>query len=404
MNMNNNWKYKFLTIWFGQSISFLTSAVLQMALIWHLSVSTESAAILSFASIVAFLPNAVLGLFAGTLVDRWNKKIAMIGADLFIATVSLALAIYGLYAEIPIWLVLVILFVRSIGTSIHTPAINAVTPLIVPEDKLTKCSGYTQTVQSIGYMAGVAIAAILYPICSLSTIVMFDVVGAVFASITTSFVKIPSNPTAQRQEKTNLLLEMKEGFNVIRKNEGVFALICIGAIFMFIYSPINALFPLITLGHFNGSTMHASITEVTFSIGMLIGGMVLGVWGGFKNRGYTIVSAIALMGVAITLSGILPSSGFWIFAVLCIVMGFAVSFYSGPQVALIQEKIDIQYLGRVFGFFGSVTSFAMPAGLILSGLFADKLGVNNWFILCGIACISLAVVSLCFKSVRNTNK
>lgn len=82
--MNKNWKLKFYTIWTGQAISILSSAVLQMALIWHLTAKTGSAAVLSLASCAGFLPNAVLGLFAGAMVDRWNRKFTMIGADLFL--------------------------------------------------------------------------------------------------------------------------------------------------------------------------------------------------------------------------------------------------------------------------------------------------------------------------------
>ncbi len=127
--MNKTWKAKFFTIWLGQAISVLSSSVLQMALIWHLSLKTGSAAILSLASMAGFLPTALLGIFAGTLVDRWSRKLTIIGADLFIALVSLTLVIVALFAEIPVWLVLVILFIRSIGTAFHTPAISAITPL-----------------------------------------------------------------------------------------------------------------------------------------------------------------------------------------------------------------------------------------------------------------------------------
>lgn len=402
--MNNNWKYKFFTIWFGQTISFLTSAILQMALIWHLSLKTESAAILSLASIVSFLPTAILGIFAGTLVDRWNKKLVMIGADLFIAATSFVLVIYALIADVPTWLVLVILFIRSIGTAFHSPAINAVTPLIVPEDKLTKSSGYTQMVQSVGYMVGVAVAAILYPIMSISGLVMIDVAGAVFASVTTALVKIPSKDISKVTEGTKFISEMKEGYRAFKTNKGVFTLLWIGAIYMFTYSPINALFPLMSLSHFHGDTTKASFVEVAFSLGMLIGGMILATWGGLKNRGYTIIISIATMGIAIGVSGMLPVGGFWIFVFMCVIMGFSVPFYTGPQVALMQEKIDAQYLGRVFGLYGSIMSFSMPLGLILSGLLADKIGVNLWFILCGLACIILAFISLRFKSIRNIDR
>src|SRR5215470_15693117 len=111
----NNWKLKFLVIWSGQAISILSSAILQMALIWHLTITTGSALILSLASVAGFLPMALLGSFAGAFVDRWNRKITMIGADLFIAGISLSLVIYTFFAELSIWFVMAVLFLRSVG-------------------------------------------------------------------------------------------------------------------------------------------------------------------------------------------------------------------------------------------------------------------------------------------------
>lgn len=401
--MNKNWRTRFLVIWLGQAVSILTSSVLQMALIWHLSLQTKSAAILSLASIAGFLPTAVLGLIAGTLVDRWNHKLTMIGADLFIALVGLLLAVAALFGELPVWLVLCVLFVRSIGTAFHAPAISAVTPLLVPEDKLTRCSGYTQSLQSIGYMAGTALAALLYPIWSLSGMVMLDVLGALAASVATGLVRIPAPAApaeASAAQKPDIWADMREGYRAVKTNRGIFALLWIAGGFMFLYSPINALFPLMSLGHFGGTTAEASIAEIAFSAGMLIGGVILGMWGGFSNRAYTIVCAMALMGAAIGGSGLLPGSGFWAFAVLCAVMGLSVPFYMGPQTALMQQKLDPQVLGRVFGLYGSVMSFAMPLGLVLSGLFADRVGVSNWFLLCGAASVVLAVFTVSLKSVR----
>jgi DHA3 family macrolide efflux protein-like MFS transporter len=144
-----NWKKSFFTIWAGQAVSLITSAVLQMALIWYITFRTNSAAALSLASIIAFLPQAVLGPFIGVLIDRWNRKTIMIVSDLFIAAVAGVMAIIGIYGEIPVWGVMVVLGIRSIGTAFHTPSLSAVTPLIVPEDSLTKYAGFSQSLSSV---------------------------------------------------------------------------------------------------------------------------------------------------------------------------------------------------------------------------------------------------------------
>ncbi|CUX24888.1 macrolide efflux MFS transporter Mef(A) [Clostridium sp. C105KSO13] len=395
-----NWKFKFFAIWAGQAVSLITSAILQMAIIFYLTEKTGSAMILSMASLVGFLPYAVLGPAIGVLVDRHDRKKIMISADLMIAAAGAVLVVIALYMEIPVWTVMTVLFIRSIGTAFHSPALNAVTPLLVPEEQLTKCAGYSQALQSVSYILSPAAAAFLYSVWKLNEIILIDVLGAVIASITVAFVKIPKLTAAQQSLRRNFIKEMQEGFRVLKENKGLFSLLLIGTLYMFVYMPINALYPLISMDYFNGTPMHVSITEIAYASGMLIGGVVLGTLGRCKKRVLLMSVSIFIMGASLAVSGLLPPSGFVIFAICCAVMGLSVPFYSGVQTALFQEKIKPEFLGRVFSLTGSIMSLAMPAGLILSGGFADKIGVNRWFLISGVLIMGIAIVCPRVAEVR----
>lgn len=399
-----HWKRNYAILWGGQAVSLLTSSILQMALIWHLTAATQSALVLSMASLAGFLPSAVLGAVAGTLVDRTSRKAAMVGADLFIAAVSLVLVFAAMDGELPIWLILTVLAVRSVGTAFHTPAISATTPLIVPAEQLTRCAGYTQSLQTISFIAGTAIVGILYPIWTISGMVALDVAGAVVACLAVAMIPIPEVEKQAAAAKSSLWYETKEGYKILRQQKGLFAILCSAAIFMILYSPINALFPLMSLDHFGGTTVQASIAEIAFAVGMLVGGLLLGVKGGFRRRGFGIPFSVALMGLPICLSGLLPPSGFWLFAALCVVMGLSCPIYNAPVTALMQERVPPEYLGRVFGLYGSVCSLAMPIGLVLSGAFADRVGTPRWFVITGALCVLLAVGMYLTPSIRNIDE
>ena len=386
------WKRDFFTIWTGQAISLFTSAILQMAIIFYLTEKTGSAMVLSIASLVGFLPYAVFGPMIGVLVDRYDRKKIMIGADLIIAAAGAAMAIIALYMELPVWMVMIVLFIRSIGTAFHSPALSAVTPLLVPEEQLTRCAGYSQSLQSISYILSPAAAAFLYSVWELNAIIAIDVLGAVIACITVALVRIPKLSLKKQSLEQNFMKEMKEGLVVLKENKGLFALLLIGTLYMFVYMPINALYPLISMEYFEGTPMHVSVTEIAYASGMLAGGLLLGLFGSFKKRIVLITASIFMMGASLTISGLLPTSGFVIFVVCCAIMGFSVPFYSGVQTALFQEKIKPEYLGRVFSLTGSIMSLAMPVGLILSGIFADRIGVNNWFLISGILIVGIAIV------------
>lgn len=252
MEKIRNWKQDFYTIWAGQAVSLITSGVLQMAIIWHLTNTTGSAMVLSMATLVGFLPQAVLGSAIGVLVDRWNRKMVMIGADVIIACAGLVLTVISLSAELPVWIVMLILFIRSVGTAFHSPALSAVTPLLVPEEQLVKCAGYTQSIQSASFILSPAIAAFLYAKWGLNSAVALDVFGAIIACITVAMVHIPKQPIEALQQE-NFFTELRIGYNAIRQNKALFTLLWIGAINMFIYMPINALFPLMSMNYFEGS-------------------------------------------------------------------------------------------------------------------------------------------------------
>lgn len=166
----------------------------------------------------------------------------------------------------------------------------------------------------------------------------------------------------------------------------------------------SPLYPLITMEYFRGTPISVSITEVVYASGMLVGGVLLGLLGGYKKRVILITISIFMMGISLAVSGLLPRNGFVLFAVCCLAMGLSVPFYAGVQTSLFQEKIKPEFLGRVFSLMGSIISLAMPVGLILSGLFADKIGVNNWFLISGILIVGIGVACPLVPAVKSLDE
>lgn len=144
---NRGWKAQFAILWAGQAVSMLTSSVLQMSIVWYITLKTGSAAVLSAATLIAFVPQAILGTFTGAYIDRYNRKTVLIAADLFIAFISLVLVISGYIGEISIAFLLLLAGIRSIGAAFHYPTLQAITPLIVPKEYLTKYAGYAKGVR-----------------------------------------------------------------------------------------------------------------------------------------------------------------------------------------------------------------------------------------------------------------
>ena len=128
MSTKRHWKRNYFTILIGQTFSQVTSGALQMAIVFYLTLKTGSSMVLSMATMMGFLPQAVLGPFIGTLIDRHSRKKIMITSDLVIAGAAAILAVIATYRELPVWMIMLVLLIRSIGTAFHTPASGAITP------------------------------------------------------------------------------------------------------------------------------------------------------------------------------------------------------------------------------------------------------------------------------------
>ncbi len=396
--MENNWRRKILTIWFGQSISMLTSSVFQMCIVWYLTIETGSASVLTYGVIAAYVPQAVIGMFTGVFVDRFDKKKIIILSDLFIASVSLILAVVASAGELPVLMVFFVLAVRSMGTALHEPATQSLTPLLVPEAYLTKYAGYSQTFMIVSHLISPGLSLFLNSILPLHYIVFLDVIGALIAVLFIAPVKIKKQTPIKR--KIHLITDFKEGLGALKRTKGMITLMVVGMLYCIIYAPVGTLYPHITMVYFEQGTDMAASIEFISAIGSLIGSLLLGWLGAKLNRFLGLIFSMMGYGIGLVITGFLPTSGIWFFAGISLLMGITIPIYYGIITAIFQLKVEEEYLGRAFAISQSANDLAMPIGLIISGHFADIIGANVLFLILGILTVILSLSVLGMKSVR----
>lgn len=397
-----NWKRRFVFLSVGQAASMLTSSILQIAIVWHLTQRTESAAIVTMSTLAAYLPRAVLGMFTGALIDRFDRKKILILSDLGIALAALLLALVALNMEIPIWLIFGILCIRSVGAAFHTPSFQAIVPTIVPKEQLARCAGITQGFESISLILSPALAAVLFNLWHFSAIIFLDVVGALVAITIVFCLSIPKNKRHDCGTKFHVWQDTKEGFLVLRREKGLMAILIISTIYAFIYFPIGSLYPLITMTYFGGSVADSSVVEIVFSSGTLVGALLLGVVGNKLHKVRGITASIGVYGLGLTLAGLLSPEGLLPFILLSGVMGLTLPFFYGLRTAIFQSRVPSEYLGRVLSLSYSAGLFAGPLGLLMGGGVSELIGVNYCFFICGVLAVCLAIVMVAMPSVRNS--
>lgn len=386
----------FLTLWIGQALSLLGSQLVQFALIWYLTSTTGSATILAVASLVGLLPQVILGPFIGPLIDRWNRKRIMLAADFVVALATAVLALLFWTGTVEVWQILALLFVRALGGAFHYPAFSASTVLMVPEQHLTRIQGLNQALMGGLNIIGAPLGALLLEIMPMQGILAIDIVTAMIAIGVLIFIKVPQ-PAKRESAETGVASTYKEdlvaGLRYVQRWRGLLYLIGLAVLLNFLLTPAFALLPLLVTDHFNGSALQLGLLESTFGVGVLIGGIGLGVWGGFKRRIVTSLIGLILLGSGVVALGMAPATLFVMALGAALLVGLAQVMTNGPIMALFQAVIAPDMQGRVMTLTVSMTTAMTPIGLMVAGPVSDLLNVRIWFVGAGTACILVAVIA-----------
>jgi DHA3 family macrolide efflux protein-like MFS transporter len=378
----------FFIIWTGQAFSLLGSQLVQFAIVWWLTKTTGSPTMLAMATLAALLPQILIGPFAGALVDRWNRRTVMIVADSGIALATLVLAILFWLKIAGVWYVYVLLLIRATGAAFHWPAMTASTTLMVPGKYLARIAGLNQTLSGVAAIFIPPLGALAIEVLSLQGVLLIDVATAIPAVVTLLFIAIPQPSRTVAPEtvgrKPKVWAELREGWNFIWNWKALLMLAVIAIMINMLGRAAASLSPLLVLQHFEGGPLELGWWQSAIGIGSVMGGVVLGVWGGFKRRVVTQNLALAVDGLAIIVIALCPKEAFLLAVVVVFFVAFLETMALGLGGAIFQTTVPPEMQGRVFSLLMSVTQALAPLGLLLAGPTAEAFGVPFWWVLTGI--------------------
>jgi DHA3 family macrolide efflux protein-like MFS transporter len=399
------WAPRFFTIWTGQAFSLFGSQLVSFAIIWWLTQTTGSATVLATASLVGLLPQVILGPFAGTLVDRWSRRITMIVADGLIALATIVLAVLFALGHVQIWQVYTLLFIRSVCGGFHWPAMQASTTLMVPKEHLTRIQGLNQMLQGGMSIISAPLGALLLALLPMAGILAIDVVTALLAIIPLFFFQVPQPERNDLQPdalgKSTFWQDFRAGLSYVWGWPGLMLIGVMATVINFLLTPAFTLLPILITKHFNGQALQLATLESFYGIGIIVGGLVLSAWGGFKRRILTSLVGLLAMGVGCLVMGLLPPSAFVIAVVVGLYLGIVNPIVNGPLLAAVQAAVAPEMQGRVFTLIGTMAAAMSPIGLIIAGPIADKLGVQTWFIIGGIVTGLMGIASLFIPAIMH---
>lgn len=386
-----NWKRNIILFLSSQTISLFGSLLVQYAIMWHITLTTESGLMMTLFIVCGFIPTFLLSPVAGVWADRYNRKKLIIIADAMIAISTFVLAIVFLTGYKEIWLLFVMSAIRAVGAGIQTPAVGAILPQIVPADKLTQVNGVNGTLQAIMMFVAPMASAALLTMATLEAIFFIDVITAAIAILTLLlFFKIPVHVKASAKQTTSYLADFKQGLTYIQQHPYLKSFFLFFAVFFVLMAPASFLTPLQVTRTFGDDVWRLTAIEIAFSIGMMAGGAIIASWGGFRNKVHTMAFASLIMAICTFALGLAPF--FWLYLVFMGTFGIAVPLFNTPTTVLIQERVDESYLGRIFGIFSMISTSMMPIGMLIFGPIADVIAIEWLLIGTGLLMIVISLL------------
>ena len=387
----------------------LGSHLVGFAFVWYLTEKTGSATVLTIGNLMQLLPSVLIAPIAGALVDRWNRKVVMAVFDSITALITLIIAVLFILEIEMVWHIFLAIFIRSACGQFQWAAMTASTSLMVPKQHLSRIQGANQTLQGVMNILGPALGALLIAALPTQGILLIDVSTAFVAVGVLMLFKIPqplrkADSTSHTTKKPSVFQDLAEGWKYIIGWPGLFAIILLAMLVNFLTTPAFSLLPLVITQHFGKGAYELGLFNSLFGIGLVVGGLVLSVWGGFKNRILTSLSALSLSGFALLAIGIAPVNLFLMALIGMGAFGFLNPIVNGPLFAVMQEKVEPEIQGRVFSFIGAGASLASPLGLLIAGPVSDATNSQFWFVLAGIITIVAGIVGFFIPQIVELGK
>lgn len=392
----------FTLLWAGQVVSMLGSAMTWFAFTiwaWQATGSTTSLAIISFS---AYFPSALLSPLAGTFVDRWNRKLVMMLSDTGTAFGTLTALLLYATNNLQIWHVYVIAILAGSFTAFQYPASTAAMTTMLPKEQYARANGMLGLSSALSWILAPVFAAALLGVIDMSGILIIDLITYLIAFVTLLYIRVPNPEVSEvgSQSRGTVWQETRFGFRYIRERPSLYGLVALfmaANIFLAIGATLMA--PKVLAETGNNASALAAVQSVG-AVGGVIGGTVLSLWGGPRQRIHGVLSG----GISVCLLGIVwlgGSRALMFLAIGSFFFSFFEPFIEGNNLSIWQSKVEADVQGRVFSARQLLVQLPYLFGTLLGGYLADTNAISSVLIFAGIGGALVFLFGYFFSNVRN---
>ncbi|MCE7736188.1 MAG: MFS transporter [Candidatus Heimdallarchaeota archaeon] len=387
-------QYYFFMI--GQLQSILGSTIVQFVIIWWITLTYKRADYLAIGAFLGFAPTLIVGLFAGVYVDRWNRKKLIATVDALEALASMVLVYLFWIGEAQINYIFAIMAIRSTFQGFHGPAVQAIIPIMIPRDKLTRINSLQYLSEGLIGLIGPVVAAFLLVLVGFDNIhllILIDMGTFLIAVMPLIFITIPSvhkKANGELIEKQPFKTEFKEGFTFIRDKKGLLALLSAFTTTNFFFMPLFILMPLIIVASLDGGAYEFGIAMAIFQGGAILSSLLMTSRNPFSKNTSGVYYSLMLGTTGILVGALGAAFGnIWIFYSGLVLAGSTTPIANISSQNIWQAVVPPEKMGRVFAVRRTIAQISAPAAMVVTGLIVTYISMIN---LLYISSISMYVI------------
>jgi MFS transporter, DHA3 family, macrolide efflux protein len=351
---------------------------------------TGSAAALALLGILMLLPQVTIGIMAGVVVDRYDRKRIMILSNFLRAGLVASLALVSLGGDL--WLLYLLLFAQAVVGTFFNPAHGALLPVALPKEHLLAANSLNQMTFMLMTVLGSAVAGVCIGVFNNYWLpFLLDAVTFLVSCWLVYLVKVDARPPAASEVKITapgaFFGQLGEGFRVIGTNKLVLGVIVGCAFAMLGFGAINILSLPMNVNELKLPPEYLGLINFAQVAGMVISSLLLAAKAASMKPEYIVGGGMLILGLMIGTISIVNAP--WQLAFLLFAVGLAINPLQAAIVTVLQTQTEDAVRGRVFATFETIVSVANLTSMIFAGLFGELVGVRVAHVYAG-SCALLA--------------
>ncbi len=394
MMINRNFFYLLM----GQLVSQIGDKFHYIALSFWVLKTTGSSAKMGTVLAASLIPSLFIGFFSGAFIDRYNRKMIIIGTDLLRGVIIALFALLFYLEMMNFYVILLMQVILSVNAAFFDPAIPSVIPQIVNEKDLASANSKHQFVNGFSTIAGAFLGGIFILAFGYLWVFIINAVSFILSAVLECFIQIPHRRKNEiKGHPTGIIVDLKQGYQYILSKRILVILLFMVMIIHFFVGSIEVFMPVIANAISQDGARSFGFFQAAFGLGTIIMAVVLSIknnYGKEKTALFTSVFCIGLLYVAsfffkggqyLMLSLFLAM----IFLFGCCIICASISFKT-----LLQNSIDNKFAGRVFAVAGSVGNASIPGAMIIYGFLLEKYDYQALLMVSGLVLMALSIISL----------